>query len=467
MIGGSPRILQGPQTDPQTRAAIRAALHACEPIQVEILNYTKAGAPMWIDLSIVPVMDNERQLSHFVGIYRDITERKQLQARLLQAQRLESIGRLAGGIAHDFNNLLTVIGGYTNLVRDSIATDSTIYPDVLEIHNATERATALTRQLLTFARQQAHQPQIVPVNMLIERLAKLLQRLLGADISLHMDLAPHLPAIAADPNQIEQVLVNLAINAHDAMHSGGTLVIRTEVARVDVQESALASADASTRPVRILIMDTGTGMSQEVQSHAFEPFFTTKPIGKGTGLGLAICYGIVLQNGGTIEIVSRLGVGTTMIVSFPAALEAGGPQDEQLAQPAAPGGRETIMVVDDMPAVCALASRILSAAGYMVLTAASGALALALLRDGAAPQVRIVLTDVQMPEMNGWMLAAEITENYPDIRVIYMSGNSAAVPEPSDVPRGTMITKPFSAALLLRAIRSTLDAEALNIDGNL
>lgn len=467
VIGGCPRILQGPQTAPQTRAAIRAALQACEPIETEILNYTKAGAPMWIDLSIVPVMDNEGQLSHFVGIQRDITEQKQLQARLLQAQRLESIGRLASGIAHDFNNLLTVIGGYTDMVRESIATDSTIYPDVLEIRNATERATALTRQLLTFARQQAHQPQIVPVNTLIERLAKLLQRLLGTDISLHLDLAPHLPAIAVDPNQIEQVLVNLAVNAHDAMQSGGTLVIRTEVARVDVQDSALASADTSTRPVRILITDTGTGMSQEVQSHAFEPFFTTKPIGQGTGLGLAICYGIVLQNGGTIEIVSQLGVGTTMIVSFPAALEAGGPQDEQLAQPAASGGRETILVVDDMPVVCALASRILSAAGYIVLTAGSGALALALLRDGAAPQVRIVLTDVQMPEMNGWMLAAEIIENYPDIRVIYMSGNFAAVPESSDTPRGTMITKPFSAAVLLHAIRSTLDAEALNIDGNL
>ena len=399
---------------------------------------------------------------HPVGveaICRDITERRHLEEQLRQAQRLEAIGRLAGGIAHDFNNLLTVISGYADALLDQRDPDSEF--ELKEIAAAAERATILTRQLLAFSRRQVLQPRVLDLNEVVEGIIPMLTRLIGEDVELVTSLDPDLDHVLADPNQIEQVLLNLVINARDAMPRGGKLIIGT--GNTELDESYVAEhPDARLgRHATLSVSDNGVGMDAETVARVFEPFFTTKAVGTGTGLGLSTVYGIVKQSGGNTWIYSEPGRGSTFKVYLPAAeepLAAALPAQPELATPT---GTETILIVEDEEAVRTLAADMLRRCGYTVRATGSSEEALRLAADRDEP-IDLLLTDLVMPEMNGPELAEAIVERVPTVRVLFMSGYAdEAVTRHGALETGiAYLEKPFSARDLARMVRKTLDEAA-------
>jgi PAS domain S-box-containing protein len=416
-----------------------------------------SGASRWVLTSKVPVRDAQGQIAALVGVTRDITEHKSLQVQLLQSQKMECIGRLAGGVAHDFNNLLTAIVGYAELALATLAPDSQPHDDLLAILNAAERAIALTRQLLVFARKEVIIPQSLDLNELALNLDKLLRRLIGTDVELVVREAPGTALVKADPHQIEQVLLNLAINARDAMPDGGRLTI--EIATV-VREQGSKSQHAQGGPapyVMLAVSDTGVGMLPEVQAHVFEPFFTTKEVGKGTGLGLATCYGIVQQHGGQIEVSSKVGQGTIVKVYLPRVSEAANSRHVRAAPGSLPGGVETILLVEDEPMVRQLAARVLQQLGYTVLEAADGAEALRVAQRDSG-RIDLLVTDMVMPHMNGNVLAERLRAVYPRLRVMFISGYSddrlsqRRLAEQGDI----LLQKPFTSDLLARTVHDLL-----------
>jgi PAS domain S-box-containing protein len=374
---------------------------------------------------------------------RNVTQRKRLELQLRQSQRLESVGQLAGGIAHDFNNFLSVIRGYARFIVDGLDEDEPLRGDAIEIEKAAERAARLTSQLLVFSRHEVVQLRVIDVAEVLSGLTSLLARTLGEDIALQTDVERPLRRVEADPTQIEQVLVNLVVNARDAMPSGGEL--RIELANV-------AEGPDGAPAVRLTVRDTGTGMTREVVEHAFEPFYSTKPKGEGTGLGLATVYGIVTQSGGTIEIDSTPGAGTTIQVLLPATdVEAErNPASEDGADGSTRG--ETILVVEDEAAVRRLTCRILAREGYRVLEASDGARALATW-DEHAGEIDLLLTDVVMPGMSGKELAERL-----GIEPVFMSGYTDDVMLRHGIEGLRLVQKPFDAQTLLGAVRSALDA---------
>jgi signal transduction histidine kinase len=385
-------------------------------------------------------------------------DREMLEAQLNQLRRLESVGQLAGGIAHDFNNILGVIINYAQFVEEDLPPGSTAVDDVQEIRRAAERAAALTRQLLIFSRREVVRPQILDLNVVVAELDKLLRRTLGEHIELQTRFAPEPVTIEADPGQIEQVLVNLAVNARDAMPSGGRLVIET--ATLELDEDTLRPELSPGRYARLSVSDTGTGMTREVAAHAFDPFFTTKPSGEGTGLGLATVYGIVTEAGGDVRLYSESGVGTTVRVELPAI--AGAPAKSERVRAERPAGRgETVLVVEDEDSVRRLVERVLESAGYEVMVADRGAAALELLES--RPDVDLLLTDVVMPEMLGPELVAEASRRRPDLKILYMSGYIHQVISGLDSETSddfAFIEKPFTGEALRQAVRSVLDVTA-------
>ncbi len=394
--------------------------------------------------------------------------RGRLEAQLHQSQRMESLGQLAGGVAHDFNNLLAVILNYAAFVAEEL-TSAAATPtgmrwaeplkDVEQIQLAAERASLLTHQLLAFARREVVQPRELNLNGAIIAMEQILRRTLGEQIELVINLPDSLPMIMADSGQIEQVILNLAINARDAMVSGGTLTIDTSVRAITENDNSLAGAPPGPY-VCFRVRDTGVGMSAEVRDRAFEPFFTTKPRGEGSGLGLATVYGIVSQSGGYSRIYTDEGVGTSITILLPVARQ-GAAQDEpdgpvDLLKPLL--GTETILVVDDEEALREVTRRILTRNGYTVLTASSGAQAIEIAKSHDGP-IDIVLTDVIMPTMQGPTVANEVRHLRPDIRVLFMSGHAHPVLEAESV-RGTdfqLVEKPFDQAMLLENVRRVLD----------
>jgi two-component system cell cycle sensor histidine kinase/response regulator CckA len=415
------------------------------------------GASRWVLTSRVPVRDAQGQIAALVGVTRDITEHKSLQVQLLQSQKMECIGRLAGGVAHDFNNLLTAIVGYAELALATLAPDSQPHDDLLAILNAAERAIALTRQLLVFARKEVIAPQTLDLNELALTLDKLLRRLIGADVELVVREAPGAALVKADPHQIEQVLLNLAINSRDAMPDGGRLTI--EIATV-VREQVAESQHAQGGPapyVMLAVSDTGVGMPPEVQSHVFEPFFTTKEIGKGTGLGLATCYGIVQQHGGQIEVSSKVGQGTVVKVYLPRVSEAANSRYVRAAPGNLPRGMETILLVEDEPMVRQLATRVLQQLGYTVLEAADGAEALRVAQRDSG-RIDLLVTDMVMPQMNGNALADRLRAVYPQLKVMLISGYSDIRPSQRRLAEqgDTLLQKPFTSDLLARTVHDLL-----------
>ena len=387
----------------------------------------------------------------------ETTSIKQLEAQLRQAQKMEAIGQLAGGIAHDFNNMLAAIKSYSELVLGETSPDDQRYADVLEIRAAADRAAALTRQLLAFSRKQLLRPEPVDLNLLVQNVSKLLGRVIGVDVECRMSLSSDLALIRADPGQLEQVLMNLAVNARDAMPTGGKLTIGTE--NVVLPDERAGGGGMPSAHVHLWVSDTGTGMEPAVRDRIFEPFFTTKEPGKGTGLGLATVYGIVQQSGGTLRVDTQPGEGTTFHLYFPA--DPLGKVSETIGEePAmASSGSETLLVIEDDPAVLAVAARILRGHGYRVLEAATPADAERIAAKHAGP-IDLILTDLMLPEMNGRELAGRLRVSRPQARLLYMSGfaddhTARWGPLEAGVP---FLAKPFTMDSMARKVREALSA---------
>jgi len=447
-------------TDPTNREQIRAFIRAGYRVSdSETREHDREGRPRVFLNNVVGFLEHGH-LVRVWGTQRDVTAQRHLEEQFRQSQKMEAVGQLAGGIAHDFNNLLTAILGNTQLLLRDLPPGDAKRSDVEEIRKASERAASLTRQLLAYSRRQMLQPKVLDLNVVVAEMDKMLRRLIGEHIALVAALQSDLGHVRADPNQIEQVIVNLAVNARDAMPDGGKLTIET--ANVDLDET-FAQAHLGSVPgayAMLAVTDTGHGMDVNVRAHLFEPFFTTKEVGKGTGLGLATVYGIVKQSGGYISVYSERGRGSTFKIYLPRIATPS-------ATPAAPPrvgaarGSETVLVVEDELAVLTLSRRALEAQGYVVLAASDAAAALRVVeRHGGT--IHLLLTDVVMPGMSGRDLADRLAAQRPGIRVLYMSGYPGdAVVQHGTLPSGSaFLQKPFSPDGLARKVRDVLDANA-------
>jgi PAS domain S-box-containing protein len=395
----------------------------------------------------------------FIVNSRDVTDELLLEEQLRQAQKMEAIGRLAGGVAHDFNNLLTVIQGYSDFIHQASAPDDARRDDAEEIRRAADRAALLTQQLLAFSRKQVLQPRVLAINAVVDETSRMLRRLIGEDVTLDLRLAPDAGAVRADAGQLQQTLMNLAVNARDAMPLGGRLVIETVRVGVERDEPAQPAPLTPGRYVRLAVRDTGTGMRPDVLARAFEPFFTTKEPGKGTGLGLSTVYGIVTQSKGHLRVHSAPGQGTMFEIFFPSA-DAPAVATTPPLGTLAVRGAETVLLVEDDAMVRRLAETTLTRAGYHVLTAASGADALRLVTERDAV-IALVITDVVMPGMPGPALAQRLEASHPGLRVLYMSGYADDTMARYGVneERVSFLAKPFTPSVLAERVREVLDAE--------
>jgi PAS domain S-box-containing protein len=404
------------------------------------------------------IRDETGQPSRIIGAITDVTERRRLQEQLSQAQKMDSIGRLAGGVAHDFNNLLTIIIGYAEFAKSRLSKYEPVYGDVEEILAASQRASDLTRQLLAFARKQIVEPKIVNVNSLVLALNKMLRRVIGEHIELVTDIAPELPRVKIDPVQLEQVLINLAVNARDAMPDGGTLTIETSYTQLAASNTIHGDEIIPGDYLQIAVSDSGIGMERQTLEQVFEPFFTTKEVGKGTGLGLATCYGIIRQAGGYILVYSEPGRGTTFKVCLPCAWDAEIQNDECPATPLDYCGTETILVVEDEPHVREMIRKALEAKGYEVISSASARIALSLALESER-KIDLLLTDVVMPQISGKELAAQITASKPEIAVLFMSGYAETTIAKHGILEDGIayLSKPFTPQVLVAKVRSVLD----------
>ncbi len=424
---------------------------------VDIAFKKKDGHPVTVRVNGRIELDAKGAPFRFEGIAEDVTERRQLEQQLRQAQKMDAVGRLAGGVAHDFNNLLTVIKGYSEMILGDLPLADPLRNEVEEIKRAADRAASLTRQLLAFSRQQVLAPKVLDLNSVVTNMDRMLRRLLGEDIELSTLTANELGSIKADPGQVEQVIMNLAVNARDAMPKGGMLTIET--ANVELDETYLReylSLPAGSY-VQLAVSDTGIGMTAEVRSRIFEPFYTTKELGKGTGLGLSTVYGIVKQSGGDIWVYSEPGVGTTFKVFFP-RVDGGAAGAQLAAEPAQRRGTETILLVEDEDGVRMLVRQILQKNGYTVLEASHGAQALDIFKSHSGP-INLLLTDVVLPHMGGNNLAQQIRQVKPDTRVLYMSGYTAEATLRDVVvdSKTAFVQKPFTSDALAQKVREVLE----------
>jgi two-component system, cell cycle sensor histidine kinase and response regulator CckA len=383
---------------------------------------------------------------------------RRTEEQLRQAQKMEAVGRLAGGVAHDFNNLLTIINGFSEVLIGELRTEDPKRGMLEEIKKAGIRAASLTRQLLAFSRKQILQPRVLDLNELVCEVQRMLGRLIGEDMQLSTSLAPALGRVKADPGQIEQILMNLAVNARDAMPTGGKLTVQTD--EVEIHEGdGLASPEFSPgRYVRLAVSDTGCGMDPQTLARIYEPFFTTKEVGKGTGLGLATVYGIVKQSGGYVRATSEVGKGTRFEVYLPIVEEACVAQDTSQNRLPPQGGKETILLVEDEEGLRALARQVLQSKGYTVLEAGNGEEALRITEKNVAT-LDLLLTDVVMPHMGGRVLAEAVASRYPSVDVLYMSGytDDAVLRHGVMQSENALIQKPFTMDALLYKVREALD----------
>jgi PAS domain S-box-containing protein len=464
VTGFGPKALQsnGPGT-PLYRQAWETVTSG-EVWQGQYTDTRSDGSSYTVDSTVTPVRNQSGQIVNFVATMRDVTREVQLEEQFSQAQKMEALGRLAGGIAHDFNNLLTVINLSIRMLERQLHPEDPLWKYVRRIEETGQRAAKLTKQLLSFSRREIAEPQILNLNHIVEDLSRMLQRIIGETIELVTVLAKDLWPAKVDPSQMQQVIMNLVVNARDAMPQGGKLIIETS--NVTLSEAYAAShVDArSGDHVLLAISDTGEGMSDEVKGHLFEPFFTTKERGQGTGLGLPIVFGIVKQSGGHIRVYSEVGQGTTFRIYLPSTHEAGAegavhPIPSSASKPFR--GTETILVVEDKAEVRDLAAEVLESCGYQVLVAASGAEALAV-SEQYVSTIHLLLTDLVMPYMNGQELAAQLQPLRPDMRVLFMSGYADAAITQNDVlaQGAAFLSKPFSVESLAQKVRAVLDDRA-------
>jgi nitrogen-specific signal transduction histidine kinase/CheY-like chemotaxis protein len=403
-----------------------------------------------------PVID-----AGYINIYaRDVTEQRNLEQQLFQSQKMDAIGRLAGGVAHDFNNVLTAIIGYSDFLHMHLGKDDPLQQEVEEIRKAGQRAASLTQQLLAFSRRQIFQVKVLDLNAIITGMEKMLRRLIHESVSIDFILDPSLGRIRADASQMEQVLLNLVINASEAMPQGGKLMIET--ANTELDES-YARMHVSVKPgsfVRLAVSDTGTGMNEETRDHLFEPFFTTKKEGKGTGLGLSMVYGIVKQSGGAIWVYSEPGKGAAFKIYLPRVFEEAQKVSEERIDEAPANGTETVLVVEDEEMIRQIISVTLTEYGYTALLAKDGEEAQAICASAQGP-IHLLLSDVVLPGMSGRESAKRLVSKRPGMRVLYMSGYTAnaIVHHGALEPGIAFIQKPFSPATLLRKMREILDSK--------
>ncbi len=447
-------------SDPGNLDFVRSVIRSGYRIhQQETREINREGRVKYFLNNIAGIIERGK-LVRLWGTQRDVTENRMLEDQLRQAQKMEAVGRLAGGVAHDFNNLLMVIGGHGELLRDEAATNPMIAKHTESILKAADRAGMLTRQLLAFGRKQVLQPKILDINHVVQDTGKLLRRVIGEHIELIFSLSPSVGHVKADPGQIEQVLMNLTINARDAMPHGGKLTIETADSKLSEEYQHDHPAVVPGDYVLLQVSDTGTGMDEKTRAQIFEPFFTTKERGQGTGLGLATVYGIVKQSGGYIWAYSEPGAGSTFKVYLPRV--AASAESVRPATPEAiPRGNETILVAEDEPGVRELACDFLQSHGYNVLQARDPAHALKLAEDNPA-RVQLLLSDVVMPGMRGTELAARVTQLNPAIRVLFVSGytDNSIVQQGFIEPGTNFLSKPFSREALLRKVRQVLDLPA-------
>jgi two-component system, cell cycle sensor histidine kinase and response regulator CckA len=448
-----------PEDRPALVEAVNHAIDLSLPFDVEFRTNPQGSQPRWVASQAQVFSDERGKPARMLGVVQDVTERKRLESQFLQAQKMEGIGRLAGGVAHDFNNLLTAILGYIEMATKKLPTENPAHEYFHSIRHAAERSAALTRQLLAFARRQITEPRLVDLNALIQQMHELLRRVIGEDIELRTITRTGLGSVKLDPAQFEQVLMNLVINARDAMPDGGVLSIETANVELDEHYARQHQAVLPGAYVMLAVSDTGIGMTDEISSHLFEPFFTTKPPGKGTGLGLATCYGIIKQNGGHIWVYSEYGRGSTFKIFLPRApgvassdAAPDGPEVEVTVT-----GNETVMVVEDEPLVRAITVETLETLGYHVLQASNGEEALQVAAGYDAP-IDVLVTDVVMPAMGGPALTQHLHRVRPHMKVLYVSGytDDAIVHHGVVEPGIQFLQKPFPLATLARRIRELL-----------
>jgi PAS domain S-box-containing protein len=417
------------------------------------------GTTRWVRARAFPVADEHGRVYRVAGVARDLTEVRSLEEQLLQAQKMEAIGRLAGGVAHDFNNLLSVVLGYTNLALLDLKPGDPIRADIEEVRRAGERATALTRQLLAFSRQQMLRPRVVEVGKIVLELESMLRRLVGEDVALSLPSAPAIGKVWVDPGQLEQIVMNLVVNARDAMPLGGRLTIETTDVVLDAQYAAVHPGVDAGPYVMLAVSDTGSGMDAATQERIFEPFFTTKEQGKGTGLGLATVFGIVKQSHGHIRVYSEVDVGTTFKIYLPCTSRPADALPQPQPAAASLRGSETILLVEDDEQVRETTARILRRSGYRVVDAQNGGEAF-LASESFQGEIHLLVTDVVMPRMSGRELAERLAQTRPQMKVLYLSGytHDAIVHHRVLEAELAFLEKPATPDVLLRKVREVLGA---------
>ncbi|MEK7867318.1 MAG: PAS domain S-box protein [Planctomycetota bacterium] len=460
MIGKTPRILKSGTHGPDFYRGLWKALLAGNVWHGEIVNRRKDGTLYTEEQTVTPVRGADGQVSHFVAIKQDVTEKKRLEAQFRQSQKMEAVGQLAGGVAHDFNNLLLVMNGYCEMALGKLPEDHPQRGDLLQVLKAGARAKDLTRQLLAFSRRQVLDPKVIDLNEVVCGMEKMLVRLLPEHTRVVSDLSSDLGRVLADRGQVEQVVMNLVVNARDAMPDGGKVALVTRNVEID---AAYAEAHPGTPPGRYVLLsiaDTGCGMSQEVLSHLFEPFFTTKRAGKGTGLGLSTVYGIVRQSGGSIDVFSDPDRGTRFDVFLPRA-EA--PDEPIAAEEVAASllGRGSVLLVEDEPEVRSVVRRFLEVYGYDVTEAKDGQEGLEI-AERSPRKFDLLLSDIVMPRLGGKALATRLAWARPDLRVILMTGyTDDAGLRQGDLPEGwSLLQKPFTSRALAERLRDALRPRA-------
>lgn len=465
--GGLAQWLSRVHPDDRQRAAehVRAAQNAGSSFNLEYRVKRKDGHYVLVQDTGYPYFGADGGVEHFIGVLSDITRRKKadeenarLTASLQQAQKMESIGRLAGGVAHDFNNLLTVISANVSFATMELQEHDPLYESMQEINSAVESAAALTRQLLAFSRKQVIDPRVLNLNTVVERMHRMLTRLLGEDVELNSELDESLGQVRLDPGQVEQLIVNLAVNARDAMPVGGRLTLRTANVTLDESRAIGQGFVRSGDYVMLAVSDNGSGMDEETKTHLFEPFFTTKELGKGTGLGLATVYGIVTQNEGIIEVSSELHCGTTFEIYWPRVdAEPEAFRDQHTSR--LPRGAETIMLVEDEDMVREVAARLLRRQGYRVLAYANGGEAMMAARE-MDETFHLLITDVVMPGINGRVLAQNLREIRPGLKVLFTSGYTGEVIMQHGILKEDIefMAKPYTLELLAKRVREVLDS---------
>jgi PAS domain S-box-containing protein len=461
-VGHTPRILQGPRTDRSVLARLRKNLEHGAVFGGEAVNYRKDRTEFDLEWQIAPLRDAAARITHFVAIQHDITERKRIEGRLIQSQKMETVGKLAGGIAHEFNTIMTAIILQSERLLDALPLDHPLATNAAGILKAANRAATLTRQLLAFGRKQLLQPELLDLNAVIAGMRKALLHLLGRGVQVHFNFAAGLNAVKADAGQIEQVVVNVALNAADAMPHGGELTIETANVTLDADDVGRFPELQAGEFVMLVMGDTGVGMTDAVKARAFEPFFTTKGVGRGTGLGLATCHGIIKQSGGDIALDSELGRGTTLKIYLPKIerpAEANVSASPQ-TPPELPRGAETVLLVEADPSLRGMAAALLVRWGYTVLAAANGGEALALAHRQRRGTIDLLFTEAVRPEMSGEELADRIRALHPQIKMLFAAAYAAgAGGHPGGPnPGAAFLQKPFTPSALAHKVRETLDA---------